>query len=139
MQVQGGAAAPGRALALSRALKTSAGFRTFSGFDTGGVNTPIYVSGDKSPKQIRLELQTKRLQRIIQDAYRDHNVGAQRSKGIVTIGAVPLVVVEVQGPDEPSKLRWDMPILARFQIDKQPLVAAFGHAFASVDTSTWSI
>ncbi|CAK0838174.1 unnamed protein product, partial [Prorocentrum cordatum] len=137
LQVQGGAAAHGRALALSRALKTSAGFRTFSGFDTGGVNTPIYVSGDKSPKQVRLELQTKRLQRIIQDAYHDHHIGAQRSKGIVTIDAVPLVMVEVKGPDEPSKLRWDMPILARFKVDKQPLVAAFGQAFASVDTSTW--
>ncbi|CAK0890794.1 unnamed protein product [Prorocentrum cordatum] len=68
-----------------------------------------------------------------------HNVGAQRAKGITTFDAVPLVVVGVQRPEEPSKLRWGVPILARFKIGKQPLVAAFGQAFASVDASTWSI
>eukprot|EP00959_Pyramimonas_sp_CCMP1952_P417493 8746895-Pyramimonas_sp.AAC.1 len=98
LQVQGGAAAPARALAHSRALKTSAGFRTFSGFDTRGVSIPVYASADKNAKQIRLELQTKRLQRIIEDAFADHNVGAQRAKGIATFDAAPLVVVQVQGP-----------------------------------------
>eukprot|EP00959_Pyramimonas_sp_CCMP1952_P115312 2410171-Pyramimonas_sp.AAC.1 len=67
---------------------------------------PAYISADKNAKQ---------------DAFADHNVGAQRAEGVITFDAVPLVAVEVQGPDEPSKLRWDMPILARFKIDKQPL------------------
>eukprot|EP00959_Pyramimonas_sp_CCMP1952_P227518 4757320-Pyramimonas_sp.AAC.1 len=61
LQVQGGAAAPARALALPRALETSAGVRAFSGFDTGGANTLVYVSADRNAKQVRRELQTKRL------------------------------------------------------------------------------
>eukprot|EP00959_Pyramimonas_sp_CCMP1952_P109470 2289646-Pyramimonas_sp.AAC.1 len=72
-------------------------------------------------------------------AHPGRRIGAQGGKGITTIDASPLVMVEVQGPEEPSKLRWDSPILARFQIDKQPLVAAFGQAFSSMDTSAWSI
>eukprot|EP00959_Pyramimonas_sp_CCMP1952_P209762 4388693-Pyramimonas_sp.AAC.1 len=67
----------------------------------------------------------------MQDALAYHSVGSQRAKGIITYDAVPLVVVEVHGPEDSSKLRWGVPILARFKVDKQPLVAAFGQAFAS--------
>eukprot|EP00959_Pyramimonas_sp_CCMP1952_P221920 4639631-Pyramimonas_sp.AAC.1 len=58
-------------------------------------------------QNVRMELQTKRLQRIIQDAYPNRNVGAQRSKGVTTIDAILIVVVWVHGAEEPSKLRGD--------------------------------
>ena len=71
-------------------MRTPAGFIEFDAAETNGARAPIYANADKSPEHARLELQAKVLHTIIQDAHPDKNVGAPRSKGIITVETAPI-------------------------------------------------
>ena len=59
-----------RALALPRALQDAGGrWKRFASTATTGIATDMFTNADKSAKQIRAEVQTKKLLQLMQQRY----------------------------------------------------------------------
>eukprot|EP00959_Pyramimonas_sp_CCMP1952_P326713 6839084-Pyramimonas_sp.AAC.1 len=70
-----------RAQALARHLRNPAapnGWCSFQCQAVGGGSVPLYVSFDKSPEQVRMDIQTRRLANILSEAAPGHAFSAQR-------------------------------------------------------------
>ncbi|CAK0838178.1 unnamed protein product, partial [Prorocentrum cordatum] len=138
-EVRAGAGSQAKAIQLAAALRLRGGrWRRFQCIDTQGATNPLFVGPDKSAKQIRKEVQTKRMQTLLENAHPGHTWKCIRAKGIVTIDSVPLVELIPQGPSEPTRLLWN-PQAASYNIDVDAIAKQFNDLFRSfeVDTSNW--
>ena len=66
---------------------------------------PVYVDGDKNPKQIRTEIITKRAAVLLEQKL-GKKMYAKRAAGIIMADFVPLLRIIVEGPDQ-WKLEWN--------------------------------
>eukprot|EP00959_Pyramimonas_sp_CCMP1952_P456464 9473200-Pyramimonas_sp.AAC.1 len=75
-------AAQRKVRAARRALRSSEGvWKDFSVPATEGGQARVYVGVDKSPKQVRMEVQTKKLAQITKDIHETARVKHDRNKG----------------------------------------------------------
>ncbi|CAK0879237.1 unnamed protein product, partial [Prorocentrum cordatum] len=143
----GGAAGVARAGALQAALKLPGGqWRRFDVLSVNGQRVTMYTNADKSAKDIRKEVQTKKLLGLIRAAVPSKDCWARRPKGLVYVDSVPIVEVQVRGPDEASRLAWDGSATARLGIDKQAITNQFqalwrevGAATRGLSVVTWNV
>eukprot|EP00959_Pyramimonas_sp_CCMP1952_P359979 7537466-Pyramimonas_sp.AAC.1 len=73
---------------------------------------PLYINADKLPEQLKRELQSKRLVRLLAERHPQHHFRRVGDEGIISIDAVPLVALEI-GPAaaDGAQLRWDGQVL----------------------------
>ena len=131
-----------RAMALSRALRDPSGrWKRFTSSDTQGQPVDIYISSDKSPKQIRTEVQTKKLLDLIQQRHPRLRWRAFRNKGEIHCDNVPGIKIIVRGQNDPSSIQWSEQAInsPTFQhIDRGDILTSFQALFNSdSDTATW--
>ncbi|CAK0798600.1 unnamed protein product [Prorocentrum cordatum] len=135
LQCVGGAAGVARANALQTSLKlpNNQGWRQFEVLAVSGARVSLYVNPDKNAKDIRKEVQTKKLLGLVRTAAASSTVASTRStecwarrpKGLVYVGQTAIVSVQVQGPDEATKLAWDTQAAERPGIDWQAVGTEF--------------
>ena len=137
LRVRGGPqVAHPRASALSRSLRDTAspnGWRALSGVSTNGHQVPLYVSPDKNGQQVRCELQTRKLAKILGEMVgQGVAIRGQRTRGIVTADAAPLARLVVgETPTEDTRIQWHPPALARLALDRDDVARRFREATAS--------
>eukprot|EP00959_Pyramimonas_sp_CCMP1952_P396667 8311141-Pyramimonas_sp.AAC.1 len=129
-----------RAQALTRAQRDGTGaWRKFHAKGVDGYETNIFIGPDRNAKQIRREVQTKKLQHILQRAAPNGEWWAKRAVGLVFCGSLPVVeILPGNTPNEQSKLAWNPQACAEYSLDKEAINQAFYHMFREVDTSSWS-
>ena len=71
-----------------------------------GSDLRVYVGPDKSPKQERTEILSKRLAGILKPRLPTKDVFARRVEGVITIDWVPMVRVEVVSQSE-VQIKWN--------------------------------
>jgi len=140
--VQGGdGVALPRAQALARNLRDPAGrngWRSFHSQSVGGGALPLYVSPDKSPQQVRMEIQTRRLSFILGDAVHAHSFSAQRARGIITSQGVKVARLEMGDTRfEDTVIKWNPDMVNRLHIDMDAISSQFKKAFSLVDNTEW--
>ncbi|CAK0853655.1 unnamed protein product [Prorocentrum cordatum] len=140
--VQGGdSVALPRAQALARQLRDPAGrngWRAFCAQSVGGGTVPLYISPDKSPQQVRMEIQSRRLSTLLAEAYPGISFSAQRARGIVTSQGVNVAKLEMgESRHIDTIIRWNPDMVARLHIDRESINAQFKKAFSVVDNTEW--
>ena len=128
-------------MALSRALRDPAGrWRRSASSDTQGHAADIYINSDKSPKQIRTEVQSKKLLDLLQQRHPRLGWRAFRNKGEIHCDSMPVIKITVRGQNDPSILQWSEQALNHqlFQnIDRGDILTSFQSLFADTATATW--
>ncbi|CAK0836026.1 unnamed protein product [Prorocentrum cordatum] len=132
-----------RAQALARHLRNPAtpnGWRTFQCQAVGGGIVPLYVSPDKLPQQVRMEIQTRRLANILGDAVPGHAFSAQRARGIITSQGARLAKLEIgERREVDTTIRWNMGMASRLAIDRDAIAEQFNQAFSLEDRTEWGL
>ncbi|CAK0844501.1 unnamed protein product, partial [Prorocentrum cordatum] len=140
--VQGGdGVALPRAQALARQLRDPAGrngWRSFSAQSVGGGAVPLYLSPDKSPQQVRMEIQSRKLSALLSEALPDQSFSAQRARGIVTSQGVKVAKLEMgESRYTDAIIRWNPDMVARLHIDRESINTQFKKAFSTEDNTEW--
>ncbi|CAK0878916.1 unnamed protein product, partial [Prorocentrum cordatum] len=138
--VQGGdGVALPRAQALARHLRDPAGrngWRSFSAQSVGGGVVPLYLSPDKSPQQVRMEIQSRKLSVLLAEALPDQSFSAQRARGIVTSQGVKVAKLEMgESRNTDTIIRWNPDMVARLHIDRESINTQFKKAFSTEDNT----
>ena len=140
--VQGGdGVALPRAQALARNLRDPAGrngWRSFHSQSVGGGAVPLYVSPDKSPQQVRMEIQTRKLATMLSSTLHGHSFSAQRARGIITCQGVKVAKLEMgESRNVDTIIRWNPDMVTRLHIDRDTFNDQFKKAFSLEDTTEW--
>ena len=102
----------------------------------------IYLNPDKSPKQIRTEIQCKKLQQLLQQRYPNVQWRAIRNKGEIHSNAMPIVRLDVKGQADPTILEWNenaFELDAFRNINRGDILASFQALFADTAAATWRV
>ena len=95
-----------RARKLFDALRIGKDWRDFS-VSVDGTSYPLYVSGDKSPKMVRREVQIKKLAKLLQAKTNLADVKVHRSGGYLSYKGDVLVQILVGAvSDQATTMRW---------------------------------
>ena len=128
-------------MALSRALRDPSGrWKQFTSSDTQGQSVPIYINSDKSPKQIRTEVPTKKLFNLLQLRHPRLRWRAFHNKGEIHCDNVSVIKILVRGQTDPSIIQWSEQALHHqtFQnIDRGNILTSFQALFTDTETATW--
>ncbi|CAK0820764.1 unnamed protein product, partial [Prorocentrum cordatum] len=126
-----------RAQALARHLRNPAApnrWRSFQCQTVGGGSVPLYVSPDKSPQQVRMEIQTSLPVSILSEGVPGQAFSAQRARGIIASQGVKLAKLEMGDRREAdTTIRWNMDMVSRLAIDRDAIVERFKKAFSLED------
>ena len=114
----------------------------------GGGTTKLYMEPDKNKNQIRREVNTRRLRRVIEDNASALKLRIKKEVGLVSHGAVPLarLLLEHDGiaEGEPPRLKieWNKPLVAKLSVshklDKEAIEAEFHKPRADVEVQ-WGL
>ena len=140
LRLLGGAAVVSpRAVALARALRLAGGsWRQFSSTSVAGQTVPLYVSTDRSPRQIRREIQTRRLHQLLKEAKQDTDFRPFKQKGRISAVGVPLVRLEVgSAANIDTKIIWNYAQSTKLHIDSAAIERAFNDFFAEDRGVSW--
>ena len=101
----------------------------------------MYINQDKNPRQIRLEIQTRRLARLLERAHPDHGeFKSQRALGRVNNQAQPVARLFVGDTREaPTTIEWKPAALTRIGIDRVAIRAQFDEQLTPADASDWCL
>eukprot|EP00973_Karenia_brevis_P025741 3551366-Karenia_brevis.AAC.1 len=69
-----------------------------------GDKVDIFIARDKSPKQRKVEMLTKRLGRVFESLYPDLKVFVDKKKGIISHQWMDMAKIEAPKKDEDAKL-----------------------------------
>ena len=98
----------------------------------------MYVSPDKSPQQIRMEIQTRKLSFILGDAARAHSFSAQRARGIITSQGVKVARLEMGDTRYvDTVIRWNPEMVNRLHLGMDAINLQFKKAFSLDDNTEW--
>lgn len=95
----------------------------------------VYVNPDKSPKQKLTESSAKRLLKAVREVH-GGNCHLLRREGIVTINWQHVVRVDPQ-PDRSVKLRWNPPMVAHHNLNKDRVTAVFNNSSRTAVATEW--
>jgi hypothetical protein len=99
----------------------------------------IFVSEDKSRKQIRTETAGKRLFKSLQEVHPTLPSVLRRKEGMVSCNWLPVVKVLVTSADGPPTLQWVAKSVQSLSINKDAITAAFNAATGGTASVEWSL
>ncbi|CAK0849819.1 unnamed protein product, partial [Prorocentrum cordatum] len=92
----------------------------------------------RSPQQVRMEIQTRRLANILSEAVPGQAFSAQRARGIITSQGVKLAELEMGGRREAgTATRWNVDMVSRMAIDRDAIAEQSKKAFSLEDRTEW--
>ena len=104
----------------------------------GGAPSRLFLSRDKNRRAIRIEMDLRRLRRILTDALPGATYHADRIQGQLSCNWVPVVKVEPVADGSPSLLRWNQNYLnANPSLDRIALEDAFKASLPAAPAATW--
>jgi len=103
-----------------------------------GSSSKLFISYDKSPRQMAMEAAGRRLIRICKATVpgRADELHLHRPSAKISVGWTPLVKVMVDGP-KASHLQWNMDAVAQFNIDTEAIKSAYLD-FSGEDQVLWT-
>ena len=99
--------------------------------------TQLFFGPDKSGKQIKTEMESKRLHQAFKDVHSDLNPFLLRKEGIISISWVPVARVEVFPKGQSTVVHWNSAVVERHGIDKNRLIAAFRLSERASEPVVW--
>jgi hypothetical protein len=100
------------------------------------IDTKAYINPDRNPKMRRTRLFTKKLHDVIKEIQPNPKWFADQSSGEIKWGWTPVAVVVVESFSKVS-LDWNQKAVARFDIPKAEIVAAFNDATEDAANVEW--
>ena len=117
-----------RRVAKFLSLQKSEGeWRTFTAKMPDGQPTRIYVDSDKSPRQIRKDILTRKLHKVLKGHYPAIPFFCRKRDGVVSVDWVPFARVSVLSR-EAHTLEWNLPEAEDRKIDEKLISAGLGAA-----------
>ena len=120
-------------------LRTPEGWREMCAAGPNGSEIRLYVSEDKSPKQLRKEILAKKLLRAVQDSVKDKQAHLQRRDCSITLEWKSLVRVEVTTADAEPTLLWNAAAVAQLEVDKECIMEKFRQRSGAAASVQWSV
>ena len=126
VQFTGNALAAGKLVdrALLSLRRPDGSWTQLSAKDEAGATVNIYAGPDKSAKQIRTEVDSKKLHGILKDLYPTVAFRLQRREGLISSQWKPLARVLPQ-PGGLSIVEWNFELAATLSIDKEQVSSSF--------------
>ena len=87
--------------------------------------TRIFINPDKNPRMRKLERESKRMGKVLQELYVGSKWHVNRVDGAISKGWTHILKLEVQQGDAPTKIWWNLAALSESGIVKQDVVAKF--------------
>ena len=110
----------------------------FSCATPSGDEVLFFVAQDKNSRQIKTEVQTKMVVKILGDLYLGRDFFANRQLGIVSSEWVEIVKVVPYPESEPTQLLWSAPAVRRFDLDTGGIIRIFRSSFSERPEVVWS-
>jgi hypothetical protein len=135
-------------LAARRARKALAARRTPEGAwkPNPNVRSPLgrqlelYISPDKSPKQLKTEQGSRKLIRAFKATHPQKHTHVDKRTGVVSVDWVPCAkVVANSSSDDPYTIQWNVAALEQSQVDKSRVMDAFNSSGGSQASVQWQI
>ena len=101
--------------------------------ENASVSHKAFFDNDKSRKQIRTEILSKKAANVLRKMYPDERIHVRRQEGKLVLDQVPLLHVVVSSQDE-FELKWNIGLLAKRKWDKAQLQQAVESSVRSADT-----
>eukprot|EP00959_Pyramimonas_sp_CCMP1952_P031959 670796-Pyramimonas_sp.AAC.1 len=93
---------------------------------------------DKSPKQVRREIQTKAMAAALREQKPNLRSRHDRQRGAVFVDGSPCVQVQVGNErDDSTRLLWNYSVLQKHGINTDELAAAFNNKFHTEERVQW--
>ena len=118
--------------------------------DADGASVQLYIQKDQSPKQRRLAIAAKRIERAIESRHpaltdkvhwqRPVRKQDKSMQVMLSVSKVDCIRIKADDPDEDVVVDWDHEAVSRLGLDKASIMSTFRasfHSAAAVDTSTW--
>ena len=124
LQFKGGAGLASNRAKKARSLlyNPSTGWRKFDPIPNAAAGGPstgtLFIDFDKSFKQIKQERDARKLKTILTDWYPEARIYLNRTDAYFTIGGKPLAILEALNSNNPSLLKWNVPVAQEFEIDR---------------------
>jgi len=104
--------------------------RTWPSFRTiaGGSCDRLFIDVDKNPCQQKREYSARKLRDALLHLYPANsgkNFHCNQADGLLSINSEPLAMVEPHNDSEPSKLKWLLAAVAKFDIDRDAVAAEY--------------
>ena len=117
--------------------RDSDGWKNFFAKTPDGADTRVYLDGDKNRKQIRKEVLSRKLQRVLKEKYPNNEFFNRKRDATISSDWVPLARVVVPDPDT-FRVEWNLKRATELSIDRAAVDEAFKIAAADRDeTISW--
>ena len=113
------------------------GWKDFHDTTPDNNETRIYIDKDKNRKQIKKEVLSRKLVRILKAKFPTKDFNAQKRTGVITSNVFPLARISVTGP-ETHKVEWQVQYMQELGIGRGDIDAALSAATADPNHNfTW--
>ena len=92
---------------LSLLRSDDGAWRKFSRITPADRDTEIFIGPDKSPKQIKMEMEGNKLLQVFKEKCPTLKPYLLRAEGVISVGWVPILNIEVAHGDESSAIHWN--------------------------------
>ena len=106
---------------------------------SGRETLELHLGPDKSPYQIKLEMQGRRLRKLLADQWPDRRFFLDRDRGTISDGWDLLCRLEPAPGRAPTKVWWNTSVLRRLEYSKQELVELFQPVVQPNTEPEWSL
>ena len=106
--------------------------------DTTGTNTDLFLDSDKSPCQIKREQLVKAIRKACSEAYPTKKFFADRTKGTVSVGWKPIIMVNPNPGDAQPSVKWCEQNLVSERIDRNSVATGIAHLVDGPEPVQWS-
>ena len=112
-------------------------WRRMSCTSPAGRKVDLFISPDKSPKQIKTEMEGKRLLQAFKSAHPDCNPHLARQDGVLSVSWIPIARISPQQEDLPTEVLWNMAAVRDQGIKRDEVMAAFRASIRTAANVEW--
>ena len=126
-----------RAKKFMMSLKSNGEWRDLTAKTPDGKETKVFLDGDKSRKQIKREVLTRKLMKVLKDQYAMRDFRMRKRDGTVSSDLSPLARVIVTSPED-FRVEWNLALVAQDEIERDAVEKALKESVGSGDSGiTW--
>ena len=103
-----------------------------------GGDTRLFINPDRTPQMQKLIRESKKLGEIFKEAHPGVKWHINRNDGEISKGWTPIVKIDVQEGDIPSRLLWNLDALSDTSINREDILSRFASS-RQRQPVTWSI
>jgi hypothetical protein len=105
-----------------------------------GGPTRIFINPDKNPQMQKRERETKRMHKVFDELYTQKKWHSNRTDGEISNHRwIPILQLDVQEGEAPTKVRWNLAALAEADVIKEDVIAKFSSTARETVRVNWSL